>query len=102
MHDNPCHGSNDAHGFTSVSVKFQWPSWSTSLSSVLSWYFHLSPFVDVYKSYKASLSFVGILLFIIAVLIFITVDIIIELESSKFDDVDEDDNADDNAENDTL
>ena len=99
MHDNPCHGSNDAHGFTSVSVKFQWPSWSTSLSSVLSWYFHLSPFVDVYKSYKASLSFVGILLFI-AVLIFSTVDIIIELESSKFDDVDKDDDADDNAEND--
>ena len=96
MHDNPCHGSNDAHGFTSVSVKFQWPSWSTSsLSSVLSWYFHLSPFVDVYKSYKASLSFVGILLFIIAMLIFITVDIIKELESSKFD-------ADDNAGNDTL
>ena len=100
MHDNPCHGSNDAHGFTSVSVKFQWPSWSTSLSSVLSWYFHLSPFVDVYKSYKASLSFVGILLFI-AVLIFSTVDIIIELESSIFDDVDKDDDADDNAENDT-
>ena len=95
MHVNPCHGSNDAHGFTSVSVKFQWPSWSTSLSSVLSWYFHLSPFVDVYKSYKASLSFVGILLFI-AVLIFSTVDIIRELESSKFDDVDEDDDDDDN------
>ena len=101
MHAKPCHRFNDAHGFTSVSVKFQWPSWSTSLSSVLSWYFHLSPFVDVYKSYKASLSFVGILLFI-AVLIFSTVDIIIELESSKFDDVDEDDDTDDNAENDTL
>jgi hypothetical protein len=35
------------------------------------------------------------------VLIFSTVDIIIELESSKFDDVDKDDDADDNAENET-
>jgi hypothetical protein len=38
------------------------------------------------------------------VLTFSTVDIIIELESSKFDDVDEDedDDDDDNADNDTL